>query len=265
MKQAIDAVLSKTAAYRKAAHLYSMPQTTLERHIAKIRKSKLSLDSTPDLDFLAASTTNVPLANNESETGPLNVGIQQQSALPILEELPLEADLPALTTPQPQPGPSTFNEHSLIQSPIRKVYRDLTTSFAIASPQEILAIPTVKQRNQTRKNYRRRKTVVLTSTPYKIELEEKESLKRTKKFSNPNNPKLKKNSKKQKTQNAPSGVENTQDTMCLYCLYVNHTYLKSSEGWVACQLCGRWAHTACPGVDDDNTEEINIFLYCNAK
>lgn len=219
-----------------------------------------------DSDFLAASTTDVPLANNESETGPLNVGIQQQPPPPILEEHPLEADLPALTTPQPQPGPSTLNEHSLIQSPIRKVCRDLTTSFANASPQEILAIPTVEQRNQTRKNYRRGKTVVLTSTPYKIELEEREQLKRTKKCSNPNDPKLKKNSKKQKTQKAPSGVENTdEDTMCLYCLDVNHTYLKSSEGWVACQLCGRWAHTACAGVDDDNTEEIHICLYCDAK
>ncbi|CAK1590376.1 unnamed protein product [Parnassius mnemosyne] len=47
MKQAVDAVLSKTAGYRKAAHLYSVPQTTLERHDAKIRKGELSLDSTP--------------------------------------------------------------------------------------------------------------------------------------------------------------------------------------------------------------------------
>ncbi|CAG5020839.1 unnamed protein product [Parnassius apollo] len=47
MKQAIDAVLSKTVGYRKAANLYSVPQTTLERHVAKIRKGELSLDSTP--------------------------------------------------------------------------------------------------------------------------------------------------------------------------------------------------------------------------
>ncbi|XP_059061706.1 tigger transposable element-derived protein 6-like [Achroia grisella] len=46
MKQPIDAVLSKTAGYRKAAHLYSVPQTTLKRHVAKIRKGELSLDST---------------------------------------------------------------------------------------------------------------------------------------------------------------------------------------------------------------------------
>ncbi|CAK1553205.1 unnamed protein product [Leptosia nina] len=57
--------------------------------------------------FSAASTTDVPLANDESETVPLNVGIWKQPHPSILEEQPLEADLPALTTPQFQPGPST--------------------------------------------------------------------------------------------------------------------------------------------------------------
>ncbi|XP_037977944.1 MFS-type transporter clz9 isoform X2 [Plutella xylostella] len=226
-------------------------------------------------DFLAASTTDVPLAHEPGIDEPSNVEIQQQQP-PILEEHPLEPDLPASTTPnnphpttaisEPQPGPSSLNVHRLIRSPVRKVCRDLTTSFENASPQEILAIPTVEQRHQTRKNYRRGKTVVLTSTPYKNELEEREQLKRTKKCSNPNDPKLKKNSKKQKTEKARSNVENVdEDTTCIYCLDANHTYLKSSEGWVACQLCGRWAHTACAGVDDENIEEVHICLYCDAK
>ncbi|VVC86978.1 unnamed protein product [Leptidea sinapis] len=183
--------------------------------------------------FFAASTTDIPQAINESETGPLNVGIQQQPPPPILEEHPL--DLPALTTPQPQPGPLHY-----------RTFEKLTTSFAYASPQEILAIPTVEQRNQTRKNYRRGENCCFT--PYKIELEEREQLKRTKKCSNPNDPKLKKNSKKQKTHKAPSGVENTdEDTMCLYYFDVNHTYLKvfGRLGGKPPKLLGRWAHTAC--------------------
>lgn len=47
MKHAIDAVLSKSAGYRKAALLHGVPQTTLERHVAKIKKGELSLDSAP--------------------------------------------------------------------------------------------------------------------------------------------------------------------------------------------------------------------------
>lgn len=67
-----------------------------------------------------------------------------------------------------------------------------------------------------------------------------------------------------KTQNAPSGIENTdEDTM--YCLDVNHTYLKYLKCSVACPQCGRWAHTACAGLDDDNTEEIHICLYRDGK
>ncbi|CAG9560999.1 unnamed protein product [Danaus chrysippus] len=47
MKQAIDAVLSKTVGCSKSARLYNIPQTTLERYVAKIRKGEVRLDSTP--------------------------------------------------------------------------------------------------------------------------------------------------------------------------------------------------------------------------
>ncbi|KAK9878762.1 hypothetical protein WA026_023742 [Henosepilachna vigintioctopunctata] len=47
MKHAIDAGLSKSAGYRKAAQLHGVPQTTLERHVAKIRKGEVSLNSAP--------------------------------------------------------------------------------------------------------------------------------------------------------------------------------------------------------------------------
>ncbi|GBP08843.1 hypothetical protein EVAR_78245_1 [Eumeta japonica] len=47
MKQAIESVLSKSAGYRKAAQLHGVPQTTLERHVTKIRKGEVSLNSTP--------------------------------------------------------------------------------------------------------------------------------------------------------------------------------------------------------------------------
>lgn len=45
MKRAIDVVLSKSAGYRKAAQLHGIPQTTLERYVAKIRKGEVSLNS----------------------------------------------------------------------------------------------------------------------------------------------------------------------------------------------------------------------------
>lgn len=73
---------------------------------------------------------------------------------------------------------------------------------------------------------------------------------------------VEKNSKKQKTQNARSDGENVkEDVLCIYCADSNQTYMKSSERWVACQLCVQWAHTACAGVDDADLEEIHICLF----
>lgn len=70
--------------------------------------------------------------------------------------------------------------------------------------------------------------------------------------------------KKQKTTVAAETKNNDDDdAICLYCKDENHTFLTSSEGWVGWHFFGRWAHNACAGVDDDNTEEIHICIYCD--
>ncbi|XP_074038536.1 uncharacterized protein [Leptinotarsa decemlineata] len=146
----------------------------------------------------SAASTDVPLANDEPETAPATDEDQQQqppsleippaslfSAMtPPLEGSPISQSSQGTPISEPQPGPSRHND-SLIRYPIHEVCRDLTTTFENASPKDILAIPAVQQRNQTRKNYRRGKTVILTSIPYKNEFEERERLQRTKKCSNP--------------------------------------------------------------------------------
>lgn len=124
--------------------------------------------------FLASSTTDIPITNDEPETACSTAEIQQP-LLPPPEEVPFEPVLPA-TLPHShqkapiselQPGASTQEGNSVSRSPIRRVCRDLTTSFENAAPKDILPIPTVEQRKQTRKKYHRGKTVVLTSTPTK--------------------------------------------------------------------------------------------------
>lgn len=161
-----------------------------------------------------------------------------------------------------------------IHSPIRAVCRDLTSSFETASPKDILPIPAV-QINESRKKYRRGKTAVITSTPYKKELEalhlsKNVTAKRSKLSKNVSAKNSKssknvttKNSKLQKkTRPSTSGQE---DSVCFYCNDTNHTYLQSTENWVQCQLCGRWAHTACAGVDDGDLEEVLICIFCEDK
>lgn len=65
---------------------------------------------------------------------------------------------------------SVGNFYQLLRSPIQAVCRDLTSSFKNASPKDILPIPAV-QINEKRKNCRRGKTAIITSSPYKTELE----------------------------------------------------------------------------------------------
>ncbi|CAG4968026.1 unnamed protein product [Parnassius apollo] len=93
---------------------------------------------------------------------------------------------------EPEPGCSYSPKPA-----IRAACRDLTSSFENASPSDILPIPSV-QRTKNRKQNRRGKTAIITSTPYKNELE---NLKKPGKTSNPNDPRLKRNAKnKQKTK-----------------------------------------------------------------
>jgi len=74
------------------------------------------------------------------------------------------------------------------QSSFRAVCRDLTSSFENASPNDILPIPSVK-RTEKRKQYRRGKTAIITSSPYKNEIE---NLKKPRKISKHDDPHLKK-------------------------------------------------------------------------
>ncbi|CAG9794044.1 unnamed protein product [Diatraea saccharalis] len=157
-----------------------------------------------------------------------------------------------------------------IHSPIRSVCRDLTSCFENASPKDILPIPTV-QINEKRKNYRRGKTAVITSTPYKKELQALKLSKNVRaKRSKSSKEVPAKNSKSSKNVTAKNSkverktrpsTSRQEDSVCFYCNDLHHTYLKSTENWVKCQLCGRWAHTACAGVDDEDLEEVLIYMF----
>lgn len=221
----------------------------------------------PTVSSSAAVTTLSATIATTSQAGPGATGPKpttESQSTPVRMELITECYEQVTPTaektsaPEPEPGCSFASK---CQSPIRAVCRDLTSSFENASPSDILPIPAV-QRTEKRKQYRRGRTAVITSTPYKHELE---NLKKPRKLSNPDDPRLKKNTKdKEKRKLAAKTQKNDdEDTICLYCNDINHTFLKSSEDWVACQLCGRWAHNACAGVDDEDVKEIHICIHCD--
>lgn len=151
------------------------------------------------------------------------------------------------------------------------------------SPDILMPLPKVKGRTK-RTNRKRGKTAVLTDSPYKRELEaaikEKEEKRIAKEeraklrlFKKENKDKigktkgqcLKKNKNikkpKKQTENNECDSDECSDCECLYC---NEFYSKSNEGWVACSVCGKWAHNSCAGVDSEDDEAILVCELCES-
>lgn len=162
------------------------------------------------------------------------------------------------------------------------------SSFALASPKQLLPLPLTKKSSRITKN--RGRTVIITSSPYKQELEviaqkkkdaeqkklekmetkkRKDELKKQKKTTTKaQNKKSKKNSRTVKTAKrrrvSSSGDESEEegDTPCLYC---SEVYSVSIEGWISCSICERWSHNSCAGIDDDDDEAVHVCEFCQSK
>jgi hypothetical protein len=52
---------------------------------------------------------------------------------------------------------------------------------------------------------------------------------------------------------------NKDDTACLYC---NELYSVSTEIWVGCGYCGKWAHKCCAGEDEEDVRSMHICASC---
>ncbi|KAH9639176.1 hypothetical protein HF086_014040 [Spodoptera exigua] len=143
------------------------------------------------------------------------------------------------------------------------------SSFVLTSPKQLFPLPLTKKSFRVAK--KRRKTVIITSSPYKQELEviaqkkkeaeqkkkeaeqkkiekietkkRKDELKKQKKTTTKaQNKKSKKNNRSEKTakqrkvSSSEDESEEEGDTPCMYC---EEVYSVSIEGWISCSLCGR--------------------------
>lgn len=136
------------------------------------------------------------------------------------------------------------------------------------SPKALMSIPRAIKKPVTR-NVRRGKTVILTESPYKKELEESISAKNKNVVKRQIGKALKTNiitkkydssSKKKKADardlvSSSSDEDSQPETACLYCndLFSNS---KSEEGWIQCCSCKNWCHEECAGVDSDDCDQF---------
>lgn len=228
-------------AYVKAA--------TLETAINSFAKTgiwPLNINVFTEIDFAASDVTERDL--NETE----NVSVRQFENDQVENEI--WADVQELIerdcqTPPPSNDVMVDNAHR----------RSASTSFTIA-PTDVCPVPKGKRRESNR---RRGKSVVLTSTPYKEELEANQSTKVNdvkKKVSFGGN-KMKKTTIKKTVPPRDSSTEtesdeDDEDPPCAKCHRL-YSKSKGNEGWVQCRLCKKWFHESCTGLSDD---ELGRFL-----
>lgn len=113
----------------------------------------------------------------------------------------------------------------------------------VLTPEDILPLPKAKERKATKQNRRKFKSVILTDTPIKDELEAWKNSKakqvKRKVFSEKKKQDKNKRPKQKKQQKESSDEE---ETLCLVC---GECYSAPKEVWLQCTRCKNWSHEKC--------------------
>jgi hypothetical protein len=240
-----------------------------------------------EADFLPADTTDVreqPITTGtqNKESQPTEPFISSQNTEDLNLDLMTEA-APSGSDPHidPIPGCSWMSGAGAGKK----------SSFQVASPENVLPIP--KSNSMKRSNRKKGKTVIITESPYKNELQAekqkreekikaKEERARMKLFKEDKNEekkdKAQKKQKKRKLQEniheikgkklkkkmQPETEESNEDDDDAQCLYCGYFYSKSNEGWISCVRCKNWAHNSCANVDSEDDEAVLICKDCHS-
>lgn len=230
-----------------------------------------------DVDFVAAETTNLPIQEDaEAPVIPETIATENESEN--IGNVPGCSFWPDKDRPKSLAVSRNLNKLDL--SPIvtpKPLPIHVTPEKSMAlSPEDIIPIPVVTDTIKRQKR-KRGKTVILTSTPYKNELHEKADKKsakgkqeekiKTKKLVNTGRKKKAKQVKRNlNLENKPrvrkesfSSDSSVDDEPCLYC---NYLYSESTEGWVQCWKCKKWAHCSCAGEEEEDDEVVHLCALC---
>lgn len=247
-------------------------------------------------DFLASMTTDIPgtqnlplpVQPNENETQQNSEKAKAIQAIPTNMDIINQTNeddntMQVDTVDDPQPGCSSWLGQSPPLGIVQPVVQD--TVFTLASPKQLLPVPVTSQKKRISRA--RGKTTIITSSPYKQELEEairqkerlaqdkenrkmerqrkrqeKEELKQVKEGHKKQLIKGKTKEKKSAKRVVFSSSESEDETDNTPCLYCNGGYLESKEEWIMCLMCGKWAHCSCAGVDDDDPDATHVCALC---
>lgn len=222
-----------------------------------------------EADFLPAHPTDIPLNGEQEEEDPDN---------PVAPPIMATVNEPELEVADEPEHPSAVPE-PVTPNVTRNLFRPGS------SPQEIMPLPKVATTTRTKRSRPQGRALIMTASPYKNELEseiqkknekehtlakmrkEREAKKKPATLASNKRPN-KSMIKQRTTQQAKAGPswahesdsesEERDSTVCLYC---SDTFGNSvrGEGWVCCDICKRWAHEQCAGIQDDEEEEEELY------
>ncbi|XP_022823908.1 uncharacterized protein LOC111354594 [Spodoptera litura] len=207
--------------------------------------------STEDLQPLV-SRDNQPSTSRANEAA-YDFGNISASTTPSIEDIDSRVSSPSIlndsqidnqpalpTTPTKNAGeltvsrPSLLNEGDTELSTSSTIMDNETSSVFHFGPKDIMPFP--KTTKTKRANVKRGKTAIITSSPYRLEVEASQ------------------NKQAEKIKKALIFQKDMKPT--------KSEAKKSTGGWVQCPVCRLWAHCLCAGVEDEDEETVFMCEKC---
>lgn len=197
-----------------------------------------NVDQTPDISVPAASS-NTPQSNSSSdEDDNLPLRVLHPLHTPPRNDIPVVENLPSMC-----PNESAYycplkRPNSPVAGPSHSSISNMgTCSLSTVTPEMIVPLPKIKEPQVRRKHGK--KSEILSSTPYKDQLEESlaERTKQVKRsvFSDKSTCKNPKKSR---------GKKEDKDAVCPSCKESYSSTTKGSD-WLQCAKCKKWWHEDC--------------------
>jgi len=244
-----------------------MKAASIETAVNGFRKTgiyPLDRNVFPDWMYEPSETTERPVSSKENEGRNIVqptpcIGPQvSENRETVQNSEPVSVE-PSDKSPRPfdscGPKPGTSTSDSSFKIPLK----------------DIRAVPQAQRSDDRAKNRRRGKTAILTSSPYKKELEDLKDKSKAKRriISTDDTPAKKKrrNEKKKTTKKSEKRHQHDSETSDgkdnAACMFCNELFSesKSEEGWIKCTRCNEWAHEECAGIDEED-DGIYICDFC---
>ncbi|CAH2003568.1 unnamed protein product [Acanthoscelides obtectus] len=297
MKRAVEAVKNKEMGTLKASKAFGVPKSTLIDYVI----SKKKVDT-----LLAIKLGRKPTLTNELEEALVEYALEMErrkcGIFPFQPTIFRDDEFAIHSSNERQSVEGDNDENQIAVDPavdenLRKE-RETTPPIStpkLVVPQDICPIPSLKTKHQSprpgcsgeasKKGGKRGSTAILTSTPYKTDLEE--SLKKRKKITpkkvslNQNKSKLKnekekvnnkklipkgKKGRKRKISSSSSSDSDEiqlvdtdddmdQDDVDVECFYCSNWFSEDISGskWVQCMKCLRWCHEDCSDIGKEKS------------